>query len=140
MSRFQQNIIYAGLLIAIIGFFWFIVPKHIYQAHGVYLPKTTEVMKPINAKSVQFYAASDMNLPKAVPVVNNVNQAPQGIIRIISHYDKQSQIQAACQQNVTKAKALASAHGANVVIGNCVASQNTGPLDGASLYAYAYNM
>ena len=137
MSRLQQNIIYAGILIAVIGFFLAIVPKTNYEAHAVYLPQTEEVYSPVKPEEVQFYASEDMNLRKAVPV-NNLSESPIGIIRSDTHYTTKEEIQAACEQNVQKAKALAAQYGATKVMGNCVASGNTGPLDGANLYAYAY--
>ena len=139
MSRFQQNIIYAGILIAVIGFFWAIVPKTKYEAHAVYLPQTKEIYSPVKLQDVQFYASEDMNLRKAVPVVNGLNESPIGIIRVDTHYTSKKEIQAACEQNVQKAKEVAAQYGATKVIGNCVASGNTGPLDGANLYAYAYH-
>ena len=138
MSRLQQNIIYAGILIAVIGFFWAIVPKTSYDAHGLYLPQTDQKYASISASSVNFYPSNDMNVAKAVPVVNDMAQDPIGIIRVDTHYSSKNEIKAACEQNVQKAKALAAKNGAKTIIGNCISSGNVGPLDGANLYAYAY--
>ncbi|WP_116964073.1 Francisella virulence factor A [Fastidiosibacter lacustris] len=139
MSRLQQNIIYAGIVIAVIGFFWAVVPKKQYESQGVYLPQTTEIYSTVDAKIVQFYASESMNLRKAVPVVTGFNESPIGIIRVDTHYTSKKEIQSSCEQNVQKAKMLAAQHGVTKVIGNCVVSGNTGPLDGANLYAYAYH-
>ena len=138
MNRLQQNIIYAGILVAVVGFFWAIAPKSNYEAHAVFLPQTKEVYAPIKSSEVQFYASEDMDLRKAVPVVKGFNESPIGIIRVDTHYTSKNEIQAACEQNVQKAKQVAAQYGASKVIGNCAASGDAGPLDGANLYAYAY--
>lgn len=138
MSRLQQNIIYGGILIAVINFFLAIVPKTKYEAHAIYLPQTKEVYASVKSQNVQFSASENMNLRKAVPIVTSSNELPLGIIRVDTHYTSKKEIQAACKQNVKKAKEVAAQYGKTKVIGNCVASRNTGPLDSANLYAYAY--
>ena len=138
MSRLQQNIIYTGVLIAIIGFFWAIVSKTKYEAYAVYLPQTKELHTSTKSQDVLFYVSENMNLKKAIPIVAKLNELPIGIIRVSTHYSSKKEIQAACEQNVQKAKYVAAQYGAIKVIGNCVVSDNTDHLGGANLYAYAY--
>lgn len=138
MSRFQQNIIYAGILIAIIGFFWAIAPKHISLPKGVYLPQNMAVFAPISEKKVTFYATNNMDMRKAVPSVAELDADPIGIIRVVTNYNITAEIQASCQQNIIEATRLAAVHGATKILGNCLASGKIGPLSGANLYAYAY--
>ncbi|MBK2125664.1 Francisella virulence factor A [Fangia hongkongensis] len=138
MSRLQQNIIYACLLVAIIGFFWAVYPKHNYTPHGVYLPQTKEKLAPVKLNQVNFYVSQDMDLRKAVPIVNGINESPIGIIRVVTHFKDSSEIQSICEKSVLVAREKAAENGATKVIGNCMSSRQKGPLDGVSLYAYAY--
>ena len=138
MGRFHQNIIYAGILIAIIGFFWAIAPQHLSLPKGIYLPQSVETFATVSEKEVNFYSTDNMDIPKAVPAVAGFGANPIGIIRVDTHYNTTAEIPASCQQNMTEARRLAAVHGATKIIGNCLTSGKVGPLSGANLYAYAY--
>ncbi|MFZ9035353.1 MAG: hypothetical protein ACO2ZM_04465 [Francisellaceae bacterium] len=138
MSRIQQNIIYAGILIAIIGFFWFIVPKQPAIAHGVYLPQTTVKYKPITPDQVAVTMGGDfrffINKPTSGPYGN-----PAGIIHSMVYYTKNSELDAAYRMNLVEVKKLAAEHGMNEIITNCFAPSNPSATGGAQCYAYAYS-
>lgn len=138
MNPLQQNIMYVGILIAVVSFFLAIGPKAKYEPQAVYLPQTREFHFGVKLDEVIFYAAEEINLRKALPVVTNLSQSPIGIIRVDMHYTNKKEIQAACEKSMQKAKLVAVKYGATKIIGNCFSSGNRGPLDSANFYAYAY--
>ena len=139
MTRFYQNVLYIGILVIIIGFFWIIIPKYFSLPKGIYLPQNIETFVPVNEESVAFYSADIIDQSTSVPRIADLYNKPIGIVRVDIHYHTNDQILTSCQKNITEAKRLAALYGATKIVGNCLVSKNNHPIfSDAHLYAYAY--
>lgn len=139
MTRFYQNILYIGILVAIVSFFWIIIPKYFSLPKGIYLPQSVKTFAPINEESVIFCSADAIDQSISVPRIADLDTKPIGIVRVDIHYHTNDQILISCQKTITEAKRLAALYGATKIVGNCLVSKNNHPIfSDAHLYAYAY--
>lgn len=130
MNRLYQNIIYTGIIVVVIGFFWILSPNIKLETQAMFLPNNNEVYPAIDDfQAVNFYTSGSNN-------IINKNQFI-GVLNVATHYVNKKDISAACNKNLKKAKEVAAEYGGLNMIGNCVVWHDN-PSNIAKFYAYIY--
>ena len=139
MNKFKQNIIYAIILVTVIGFFWLTIPQDSISVKGIYLPQNSKNFSSIQQKRVEFYSTDNINIYTSLPQFSELSLEPIAIIRVNKYYNSINDIPNTCQDTITEAKRLAANNGANKIIGSCFISDKNGPFKSVTLSAYAYS-
>lgn len=131
MNTKAQNVLYASIILLIIITSSLFTSSPKYQVHGIFLPTTSTINKPINNINV--------HILKNIP--SNANKV--GHIRTAIHFSntKTTTLNNLYKESIIKAKSIAAKNGANAIaITMAGRSKTIGPLDSVIIYAIAYKL
>ncbi|AIT08750.1 membrane protein [Candidatus Francisella endociliophora] len=130
MSRFQQNLMYAVILLIVFGLsVYFFTFKKDYETKGVFLPKYSAELPAVDPSKVRVF-----NLQYQSDTKGNIGQ-----VRTSTHVAEEKDFQKLCDRNLQEAVKLAAEHGAHEIKYVCLYPEGQiNELSSVQLRAYAF--
>ena len=130
MGRFQQNLMYAVILVIIFAvYIYFFTSNNEAETKEVYLPKYSDELPPTDPSQVRVY-----NLQYQGDTQGNIGQ-----VRTSTHVSNEKDFQKLCDKDLKEAIKLAAQHGAHEIKYICLYPEGQiNELSSVQLRGYAF--